>query len=168
MEPNKIRTPIKWIREAGNNQPTRFWHPTIWPNKTNTSVCQFRMHDNNFNPRNTIEECTPNKKPDSNEKCTSWMAGDDTWRRNRHSQTPSGSKKKAQICPQLAHTPSVSMKTLVNAGCTVTFTKYKCILQYEGKTAWQGQREASTGLWILLLSPEGPDKIEKLKILPQR
>ena len=33
---------------------------------------------------------------------------------------------------------------------------------------WQGQREASTGLWILPLSPEGPEEIKTLEITPQR
>ena len=76
--------------------------------------------------------------------------------------------QRAQICLQLAHTSLVSIKTLVNAGCTVNFTKYECIVQYEENTVWRGQREASTGLWILPLSPEGPDEIEQLKISPQQ
>ena len=33
--------------------------------------------------------------------------------------------QKAQICPQLAHTSLVSVKTLVDPGCEVTFNKYK-------------------------------------------
>ena len=76
--------------------------------------------------------------------------------------------RKAQICPQLARTSLVSIKTLIDAGGTVTFTKYKCLVQYEGRTIWRGQQEASKVLWILPLSPEGPDDIERLKISPQQ
>ena len=76
--------------------------------------------------------------------------------------------RKAHICPKLAHTSLISIKTLVDAGCTVTFNKHKCIVQYEGKTVWRGQGEDSTGLWILPLNPEGPEEIEQLKISPQQ
>ena len=68
--------------------------------------------------------------------------------------------RKAQTCPQLAHISLISIKTLVDAGCTVTFNKHECIVQYKEKAVWQGQREASTGLWILPLSAEGPEEIE--------
>ena len=76
--------------------------------------------------------------------------------------------QKAQICPQLAHTSLVLIKTLVDAECKVTFTKYECRVQYKRQTVWQGQREALTELWILPLSPEGPYQIERLKISPKR
>ena len=54
--------------------------------------------------------------------------------------------RKAQICPQLVYTSLVSIKTLVDVQYKVTFTNYKCTVQYKGRTVWRGQREASTGL----------------------
>ena len=44
----------------------------------------------------------------------------------------------AHICPGLANTSLVSIKTLVDAGCEVSFSKYDCIVLYKGSIVWKG------------------------------
>ena len=60
----------------------------------------------------------------------------------------------------------VGVKTLVDAGCEVLFSKDDCIVLYKGSIVWKGGRQARSGLWILPLSPEGVDEMNKLQIEP--
>ena len=60
----------------------------------------------------------------------------------------------------------VGIKTLVDAGCEVLFSKDDCIVLYEGSIVWKGGRQARSGLWILPLSPEGIEEMTKLQIEP--
>merc|ERR1712115_167043 len=70
--------------------------------------------------------------------------------------------RKAHICPELANMSLVGIKTLVDAGCEVLFSKDDCIVLYKGSIVWKGGRQARTGLWILSLSPEGVEEMNKL------
>ena len=74
--------------------------------------------------------------------------------------------RKAHIYPDLANTFLVSIKTLVDAGCKVLFSKHDCIVLYKGSVIWKGGRQARTGLWILPLSPNGVEEMTKLQIEP--
>ena len=73
---------------------------------------------------------------------------------------------KAHICPGLANTSLVGIKTLVDAGCEVLFSKDDCIVLYKGSIIWKGGRQARSGLWILPLSPEDVEEMNKLQIEP--
>ena len=48
------------------------------------------------------------------------------------------------------------------------FSKYNCIVLYKGKLVWKGRRQASTGLWILPLIPEGVEAMTQLQISPTK
>ena len=76
--------------------------------------------------------------------------------------------RKAHICPDLANTSLISIKTLVDAGCEVLFSKYDCIVLHEGRIVWKGCRQASTGLWILPLSPGGLEEMARLQLSPTK
>ena len=54
--------------------------------------------------------------------------------------------RKAHICPDLANLSLISIKTLVDAGCEVLFSKYDCVVLYKGSIVWKGGRQASKGL----------------------
>ena len=60
----------------------------------------------------------------------------------------------------------VGIKTLVDAGCEVLFSKDDCIVLYKGSIVWKGGRQARSGLWILPLSPDGVEEMNKLQIEP--
>ena len=64
--------------------------------------------------------------------------------------------RKAHIVPGLSHTSLISVKSLCDEGCIVTYNKSNCNIEYEGRLVWQGVREPSTGLWILPLNPNNP------------
>merc|ERR1712177_90208 len=74
--------------------------------------------------------------------------------------------RKAHICPGLANMSLVGIKTLVDAGCEVLFSQDDCIVLYKGSIVWKGGRQARSGLWILPLSPEGVEEMNKLQIEP--
>ena len=74
--------------------------------------------------------------------------------------------RKAHICPGLANMSLVGIKTLVDAGCEVLFSKDDCIVLYKGSIVWKGGRQARSGLWILPLSPDGIEEMKKLQIEP--
>ena len=54
--------------------------------------------------------------------------------------------RKAHICPDLANTSLIVVKTLVDVGCDVSFSKHDCLVLYKVKIIWNGSRQASTGL----------------------
>jgi hypothetical protein len=64
------------------------------------------------------------------------------------------SARQAHIVPGLTHTSLVSIKSLCDAGCIVTYTKENCDVTYKGTLVWQGIREPCTGLWVLPLRPD--------------
>ena len=74
--------------------------------------------------------------------------------------------RKAHICPGLANMSLVGIKTLVDAGCEVLFSKDDCIVIYKGSIVWKGGRQARSGLWILPLSPDRIEEMKKLQIEP--
>ena len=76
--------------------------------------------------------------------------------------------RKAHICPGLANMSLVGIKTLVDAGCEVLFSKDDCIVLYEGSIVWKGGRQARSGLWILPLSPDGVEEMAKLQLSPTK
>ncbi len=43
---------------------------------------------------------------------------------------------------------------MCNAGCTVNFTKIRCIIVYRGKTIVCGHKCQWTGLWMVSLTPD--------------
>ena len=75
--------------------------------------------------------------------------------------------RRAHICPDLANMSLIGIKTLVDAGCEVLFSKDDCIVLYEGSIVWKGGRQVRSGLWILPLSPRGIEKMTKLQVSPQ-
>ena len=61
---------------------------------------------------------------------------------------------RAHIVPGLAHTSLVSIKVLCDAGCEVQYNGKHCLVYYEKKLVWMGQREATTKLWVLPLQSD--------------
>ena len=59
----------------------------------------------------------------------------------------------ANIVPGLAHTSLVSISTLCDAGCKVKYNESTCDVYFNNRKVWTGQREPTTGLWILPLNP---------------
>jgi hypothetical protein len=57
----------------------------------------------------------------------------------------------AHIIPGLASHSLLSVVTMCNAGCTVTFTKIKCTIVYRGRTIVCGHKCTKTGLWMVPL-----------------
>jgi hypothetical protein len=57
------------------------------------------------------------------------------------------------IVPGLAHTSLISMKILCDTGCKVIYDENTCSVYFNHKMMWIGQREPSTGLWVLPLDP---------------
>lgn len=70
--------------------------------------------------------------------------------------------RKAHICPGLANMSLIGIKTLVDAGWEVLFSNDDCIVLYKGSIVWKGGRQARTGLWVLPLSPNGIEEMNKL------
>ena len=54
--------------------------------------------------------------------------------------------RRAHICPGLANMSLVGIKTLVDAGCEVLFSKDDYIVLYEGSIVWKGGRQVRSGL----------------------
>ena len=59
--------------------------------------------------------------------------------------------KHAHILPNLASHSLISVVTLCNAGCEVTFHKLGCTIKYKGKTIICGHKCTNTGLWMIPL-----------------
>ena len=76
--------------------------------------------------------------------------------------------RRADIYPGLANTSLIGIKTLVDTGCEVLFSKDDCIVLYEGSIVWKGGRQARSGLWILPLSPDGIEEMAKLQLSPAK
>jgi hypothetical protein len=67
------------------------------------------------------------------------------------SNLPAGARA-AHIIPGLASHSLLSVVTMCNAGCTVTFTKISCTIAYRGRTIVCGHKCTRTGLWMVPLS----------------
>ena len=52
--------------------------------------------------------------------------------------------RKAHIVPGLAHTSLISIKMLIDAGCSVTYGE-KVLVYYKDKIVWTGPREELKG-----------------------
>ncbi len=63
---------------------------------------------------------------------------------------PAGTRA-AHIIPGLASHALLSIVTMCNAGCTVTFTKINCTITYRGRTIICGHKCTHTGLWMIPL-----------------
>ena len=57
------------------------------------------------------------------------------------------------IIPGLAAHSLLSVVTLCNAGCEITFTKYDATVKYKGETIMKGRKCTRTGLWMIALNP---------------
>ncbi len=57
----------------------------------------------------------------------------------------------AHIIPGLASHSLLSIVTMCNAGCTVTFTKINCTIAYRGRTIIYGHKCTRTGSWMVPL-----------------
>jgi hypothetical protein len=55
----------------------------------------------------------------------------------------------AHIIPGLASHSLLSVVTMCNAGCKVTFTKIGCSIEYRGRTIICGHKCTKTGLWMV-------------------
>jgi hypothetical protein len=63
---------------------------------------------------------------------------------------PAGTRA-AHIIPSLASHSLLSVVTMCNAGCTVTFTKINCTITYRGHTIICGHKCTHKGLWMIPL-----------------
>ncbi len=66
---------------------------------------------------------------------------------------PPGAQE-AHIIPGLATHPLLSVITMCNGGCTVTFTKISCTIVYRGRIIVCGHKCTRTGLWMVPLSKQ--------------
>jgi hypothetical protein len=62
----------------------------------------------------------------------------------------------AHIIPGLALHSLLSVVTMCNAGCTVTFTKIGCTIVYPGQTIVCGHKCTQMGLWMIPLTSWSP------------
>ena len=58
----------------------------------------------------------------------------------------------AHIVPGLAHTSLISIKSLCDAGCKVAYDEDEVRVYFKCKLVWTGNREPTTGLWVLPLN----------------
>jgi hypothetical protein len=58
----------------------------------------------------------------------------------------------AHIIPGLALHSLLSVATMCNAGCTITFSKIGCTIMYHGRTIVCGHKCTRTGLWMIPLT----------------
>jgi hypothetical protein len=61
----------------------------------------------------------------------------------------------AHVIPGLASHSLLSVITMYNAGCTVTFTKINCTISYRGHTIICANKCTHTGLWMVPLKKVG-------------
>ncbi|MCP4098314.1 MAG: hypothetical protein GY748_18945 [Planctomycetaceae bacterium] len=64
--------------------------------------------------------------------------------------------RRAHIVPGLKHASLISIKMLCDAGCHVEYNANKCDVIFENKKVWVGERDKSTGLWVLPLKTSLP------------
>jgi hypothetical protein len=64
---------------------------------------------------------------------------------------PAGAQA-AHVIHSLASHLLLSVVTMCNAGCTVTFTKINCTISYHGQTIICGKKCTCTGLWMVPLT----------------
>jgi hypothetical protein len=83
-----------------------------------------------------IIACLPNDKVQSTHTCTLDLP-----------DLPA-SAQAAHGIPVLASHSLLSVVTMCNAGCTVTFTKINCTISYCGRTMICGNKCTCTGLWM--------------------
>jgi hypothetical protein len=62
----------------------------------------------------------------------------------------------AHIIPGLALHSLLSIVTMCNAGCTITFMKVGCTIVYCGQTIVCSHKCTRTGLWMIPLTPWSP------------
>jgi hypothetical protein len=60
--------------------------------------------------------------------------------------------RNAHIVPGLAHMLLISIKSLCEAGCNVAYDEDEVRIYFKRNLVWSGQREPSTGLWVLPLN----------------
>ena len=65
------------------------------------------------------------------------------------------SARAAHIIPELASHALLSIITMCNAGCTITFTKINCTITYHGRIIICGHKYTQTGLWMVLITNSG-------------
>ena len=68
---------------------------------------------------------------------------------------------KVHIVPGVVHTSLVSIKTLCDAGCKVNYDANERRVNYKDTIVWRGQREPTTGVWVLQLDPNNNFMPEK-------
>ncbi len=61
----------------------------------------------------------------------------------------------AHVIPGLASHLLLSVVTMCNAGCTITFMKINCTISYCGRTIICGNKCTRTGLWMVPLTNPG-------------
>ncbi len=64
----------------------------------------------------------------------------------------------AHITPGLASHSLLSVVTMYNAGCTLTFTKINCTITYRGRVIICGHKCTRTGLWIVPITNNGSNQ----------
>jgi len=62
----------------------------------------------------------------------------------------------AHIIPNLASHSLISVVTLCNAGCNITFGKIGCTISYRGRTVLCANKCTRTGLWMIPLTATPP------------
>jgi hypothetical protein len=62
----------------------------------------------------------------------------------------------AHIISGFAAHSLLSVVTMCNAGCTITFTKIGCTIVYHGQTIVCGHKSTRMGLWMIPLTPWSP------------
>jgi hypothetical protein len=72
----------------------------------------------------------------------------------------------AHIIPGLASHSLLSVVTMCNAGCTVTFTKISCTIAYCGHTIVCCHKCTRTGLWMVPLSKSQATSPSDSNIIP--
>jgi hypothetical protein len=78
---------------------------------------------------------------------------------------PAGART-AHIIPGLASHSLLSVVTMCNAGCTVTFTKISCTIAYHGCTIICGHKCTHMGLWMVPLSKSQATSPSDSNIIP--
>ncbi len=70
---------------------------------------------------------------------------------------PAGARA-AHYIPSLVSHLLLSVVTMCNAACTVTFTKINCTIGYHGQTIICGNKCTRTGLWMVPLTKNAGDQ----------
>jgi hypothetical protein len=70
----------------------------------------------------------------------------------------------AHIVPGLNHTSLISIKSLCNAGCIITYITETYNVSYSEKVIWQGHSEPTTGLRVFPWMPDAPKRLAQSPI----